>query len=87
MTKLLTLDEMLEILLTLKHPAASACQIALEAIGSAMARRIARELQVDAGSATFQGTAFAGTCAAFRPSFPGQPCPPTLADYDATEWN
>jgi hypothetical protein len=87
MTKL-TLDDMLETLHTLKHPTASDCQIALEAIGSAMARRIARELLVDAGPATFQGcTEFGGTCAAFRPSFPGQPCPPTLADYDATEWN
>lgn len=87
MTKQLTLDEMLETLHALKHPTASDCQIALEAIGSAMARMIAHETRVDAGPATFQGTAFAGICASFRPSFPGQPCPPTLADYDATEWN
>ena len=31
--------------------------------------------------------AFAGTCAPFRPAFPGQPCPSPLSDYDSEEWD
>jgi hypothetical protein len=51
-----------------------------------MADTIAAALGVTAGPATFEGTAFAGTCAPFRPAFPGQPCPSPLSDYDPEEW-
>lgn len=44
-------------------------------------------LDVDAGDACFEGTAFGGTCAPFRPRFPGQPCPAPLTDYDSEEWD
>ncbi|WP_036263173.1 hypothetical protein [Methylocapsa aurea] len=87
MSKQLTLDEMLETIHTLKHPTAAACQIALEAIGCAMAQVIAIELGVTAGPAIYEGTAFAGTCAPFSPSFEGQKCPTPLPDYDdEAEW-
>jgi hypothetical protein len=86
MAKQLTTDEMLECLLALKHPAAPAFQGIIEATGNAMAQFLAKELNVHAGPATFQGTAFAETCAPFTPAFPGQPCPPPLSEYDCDEW-
>jgi hypothetical protein len=86
MTKQLTLDEMLECLITINHPAARTCQAIIETIGTAMAERIAAALGVTAGHASFEGTAFAGTCAPFRPAFEGQPCPCPLSLYDPEEW-
>jgi hypothetical protein len=87
MTKLLTLDEMLEVLIAIGHPAADALQTATEGLATAMAQMIARDLDVAAGAASFRGTAFAGTCAPFRPSFRGQPCPESLTHYDSGEWD
>jgi len=86
MAKQLTLDEMIESLTLMNHPAAGACQAVIEAIGTLMADTIAADLGVSAGPATFEGTAFAGTCAPFRPAYPGQPCPSPLSDYDPEEW-
>jgi hypothetical protein len=87
MAKQLTLDEMIESLTLMNHPAAGACQAVIEAIGTLMADTIAAALGVTAGPATFEGTAFAGTCAPFRPTYPGQPCPSPLSDYDPEEWD
>lgn len=87
MTKLLTLDEMIEVLITIGHPAADALRTATEGLASAMAQMIARDLDVAAGAASFRGTAFAGTCASFTPRFPGQPCPEPLSRYDSGEWD
>jgi hypothetical protein len=86
MTKQLTLDEMLECLITINHPAARTCQAVIETIGTAMAERIATALGVTCGPAAFEGTAFAGTCAPFRPAFEGQPAPHPLSLYDPEEW-
>jgi hypothetical protein len=86
MAKQLTLDEMLECLITLKHPTASGFQAILEAAGNAMAQLLAKELNIAAGSATFQGTAFAGTRAPFTPIFKDQPCPEPICSYDHEEW-
>jgi hypothetical protein len=87
MTKQLTLDEMIECLSSMNHPTASTCKAVVEAIGTIMADSIAAALGVTAGPATFEGTAFAGTCAPFRPAFPGQPCPSPLSDDDPEEWD
>ncbi|HUZ91548.1 MAG TPA: hypothetical protein VMU78_06580, partial [Methylocella sp.] len=86
MAKQLTLDEMLDCLVSINHPTARTCQAIVEAIGTVMAETIAAALGVSAGPATFEGAAFAGTCAPFRPAFPGQPCPTLLAHYDPDEW-
>ena len=86
MTKQLTLDEMLECLMTLRHPSAAKFQKMIEATADAIAHILAKELKTNTGPATFQGTALAGTCAPFRPAFKGQPCPPALSHYDPGEW-
>jgi hypothetical protein len=87
MTKILTLDEMLECLRLINHPTAAACQALMESLGTAMAETIAAELDVVATDATFEGVAFAGTCACFSPAFKGQPCPQPLAPYDPGQWD
>ena len=87
MTKQLTLDEMLEVLILMKDPIAPRLKAHIENLGSAMAELIALRLGVAAGPATFQGTAFAGTCAPFAPRFPGQRCPEPLCSFDASEWD
>jgi len=87
MAKQLTLDEMLDLLTVMQHPATRSYQAVVEAIGTIMADTIAAALGVSAGAATFQGAALAGTCAPFRPAFPGQPCPSPLSDYDSEEWD
>ncbi len=87
MAKQLTLDEMLDCLIAMNHPTARICQAVVEAIGTVMADTIAAALGVTAGAATFQGATLAGTCAPFRPAFPGQPCPSPLSDYDPEEWD
>lgn len=86
MSAQLTLDEMLECLTVLNHPAAGCFKAVMEAIGTVMAQALAERLAVRAGSATFQGLALAGTCAPFRPAFPGQPCPSPLASFDPDGW-
>jgi len=87
MTKIFTIDEMLECLRSINHPSAAICHALIEALGTEMAKTIAAELQVVAAEATFEGVAFAGTCARFFPAFKGQPCPQPLAPYDPDEWD
>jgi hypothetical protein len=77
---------MLECLITLNHPTAAGFQAILEAAGNAMAQLLAKELNIAAGSATFQGTAFAGTCTPFTPISEDQPCPAPICNYDQDEW-
>ena len=65
MTKIVSLGEMLECLIALGHPTARTCQSVMEAVGTVMAETIADELRVVDGAASFEGAAFAGTCARF----------------------
>lgn len=87
MTKLLNLDEMLEVTQQVEPKMGVYFKDALEAIGTLMACVIANRLDVECGVATSEGTAFAGTCASFRPKHPGQPCPEPLTHYDSEEWD
>ena len=87
MSKQLSLDEMLECLITLDDPMAPACQSILEAVGSMMSQIISAKLKVFSGAATFEGVAFGGTCSPFFPSFNGQACPEPLSNYDDGEWD
>ena len=52
MAKQLTLDEMIESLTLMNHPAAGACQAVIEAIGTLMADTIPAALGVTAGPST-----------------------------------
>ncbi len=84
MTKLLTLDEMLDVLEIIQHPAAPNIARQLEAVGDLMAQAIAEKLGVECGDTHREESAFAGTCAGFFPATPGQPCPEPLAGSCST---
>lgn len=87
MAKILNLDEMQEIMQSEGLPGAHFFKTALETIGTEMARVLADHLKLSASEARCEGTAFAGTCAAFRPLVEGDPCPEALQDYDTeADW-
>ena len=82
MAKQLTLDEMLEVLITVEHPHASGLQASLEAIAAHMADQIGQHfVGVNHSAPKFEGTAFAGTCAPFWMD-DGLEWPEVLAFYD-----
>lgn len=87
MSKILTLDEMLECLQTMQHPMADGCKDFLEAVGNMMARAIADKLNVKSGRAEAAGPAFAGTAAPFYKKYKQQRCPSPLNQYDVEEWD
>lgn len=82
MTKLLSLDEMLDCAREMGLPEAALWAGQLESIGSTMAAGIADKLGVVSSDATAEGVAFAGTCARFSPAYEGQPCPEALEPFD-----
>ncbi len=84
--KIITLDEMIESLVLMEHPASEAYKSIVEAIGTLIAGTIAHELGVNASAATFKETEFGGTCSKFTPAFPGQACPYPLDNYDTGVW-
>ena len=57
-----------------------------EFLATGLATDLAKHLGVECGRATFEGLAFAGTCAPFYARTIDQPCPPALAQHDSGEW-
>jgi hypothetical protein len=86
MTKLLTADEMLDVLLHIKHPKFNLLKAKMEQLADEIGELIAVSLDVDCGPASFEGSAFAGTCVPFLAKRVGQPCPEPLLQFDQTEW-
>ncbi len=90
-------DEMLEALsgfatdeATPPHPRFDEFRDRLESLASEMAGALAASLGVNCGDASFEGLAFAGTCAPFQPRTHRQPCPDVLAMLDpgaVADWN
>lgn len=75
-------DEMLEIIGAIDVERAAALQKRLEALATEMAQFIGHHFDCEYGDATFEGTAFAGTCAPFNPKRVGQELPECFAHYD-----
>jgi len=75
MAKQLTLDEMIESLTLMNHPAAGACQAVIEAIGTLMADTIAAALGVTAGPATLRALPLPAHARLSAPHFPASPAP------------
>lgn len=87
MTKQLTLDEMLDCIEMIgDNELAAVFARQLEAIGDHMANHLAARLKVDCGSTSREESAFAGTCCAFFPAAPGDPCPEPLVHFDSSQW-
>ena len=68
MAKLLTIDEMLEALIVLGHPQAGVLQHMIETLADHTAALLAERIGAAPGHATFEGSAFHGTCVAFYPT-------------------
>ncbi|MEN5278093.1 hypothetical protein ABE527_14210 [Brucella sp. TWI432] len=87
MSKVLKIDEMLEVLDDIDHPLASDFIGKVEALGNEIAETIAQALDVSFGPATFEGSDFGGTCATFKPKYKGQLCPDAIDTQDmGGEW-
>jgi len=67
MGKVLTIDEMLEVLTIRNHMHLKAMVAAVEAVATLAARMVAQELLCVPGEAKFE-PGFGGTCASFTPS-------------------
>ena len=86
MSKILTLDEMLDIfesvpeLQTHYEP----YKFALELIGSDMAEKLGLHFAIQNSRATREHSGLCGTAASFWPSYEGQAIPEPLLDYDGT---
>lgn len=87
MTKLLTVDEMLDCARLLDLPERERFQKAIEELGTELAQIIAQRLDVKTGNANNEESAFGGTCAPFMPSRKCQPCPYPLNLFDRDEWD
>ena len=85
MSYTLKIDEMLEALLIAQHPLAKQFQAQLEALGDTMASALCDRFQIDSGSTSFEGVAFAGTACTFSPRYSDQPLPEAMEHYDNTE--
>lgn len=75
-------DEMLEILQQINHPQYTHAKQAVESAASFAAALVAGHFQTNVSHATFEGIGFAGTCAAFSPKKPDQPCPNIFTEFD-----
>ncbi|MBY0561495.1 hypothetical protein [Hyphomicrobium sp.] len=87
--KILSNDELLEIMQQLDIDGYDKCLAIIERVGQVMAKRIAAKLGVGHGVTDFQGAAVAGTCTPFWPLTKEQEknIPWPLADYDeGGEW-
>ena len=85
----LNLDEMLEALGDIDHPEFADILKGVENLANRAAVLLAEHFDCLTDTATFDGVAFAGTCAPFRPKFAGQDCPEGLSQFDdggADDW-
>lgn len=85
MSKVLKIDEMLEVLNEIGHPQAADFVAQVEILGDSIAQAIADALNVNHGPSAFD---MGETCAAFTPKFRGQRCPEAIDTKDAGgEWD
>ena len=75
MAKILNIDDMLEAAENSEMPYLRMHVNQVEEAANSLARALAAHLNINVGTADWQGEAFGGTCAPFYPKFDGQPCP------------
>lgn len=85
MTKILNLDEMLEVLRGTDKESAARFERALVAIGTKMAEEICAALNLKAGQVTSEGSMLGGTACAFFLTSPDQPTPKAMVGLDVGE--
>ena len=86
MSKILTIEEMLEAAAASGLPGQAQHAARLEAAAQRLADALARHLHIRAGDATYE-PGFGGLAAAFYPERDGQPCPPVIHAGDPSgDW-
>ena len=85
MAKLLNVNEMLDVLIALEHPAAESLKARLVAVAGAMGRFLEEALNVKLSDPEFEHSSMGGTGCWFRPAFEGQEQPPVLIPFDGHE--
>lgn len=86
MTKLLKIDEMLDVIVELCPETESATLVGeVEQLADKLAEAITRVTGFHAGGASYQGAAFAGTCVGFYKKTPDQPVPDVFESLDPDE--
>lgn len=86
MTKLLKIDEMLDVITELCPETESAALVGeVEQLADKLAEAIVRVTGFHAGGASYQGSAFAGTCVGFYRKTADQPVPEVFEALDPDE--
>jgi hypothetical protein len=86
-SKQLSIDEMLDAMHELGLDSVTGFENQVEQLASTMAETLADALDINCGEATYQGTAFAGTCAPFWPKRADQPVPECIEHFDVgADW-
>lgn len=79
MSKILNIDDMLDI--GSQNLEMTELVEAVEAAATALAKGIAKRLDIEHGEATYE-SGFGGLCANFKPKYEGQECPTIIDEGD-----
>lgn len=82
MTIQLQIDEMLDIVASIDAARGAELARNAEALADEIGSFLANHFGATARPATYQGSAMAGTCVPFDPTYRGQSCPAPFAEYD-----
>lgn len=83
MSKVLTIDEMLEAAQACNPPRLDSITAAIEGVATILGCALADHLKIDlAREAEAMGIAFGGTCCSFVPRTAGQECPKEILEFD-----
>ena len=83
MTKILTLDEMLEALREIKHPRINEFTAAIQSLGQDISDELAAFYGIEAGECRSDSLDVGGTCACFYAKSEDQKWPQAFEDYDS----
>lgn len=87
MSKILTIEQIVEAALAAKMPCAQMYVEVLENMTSLAAKALAGHLSVQASEAVWEGFSFGGCAVSFGPLTEGDECPQVIDDQDPTgEW-
>jgi len=87
MSKILNIDDMLEVAHELELPNYDALVAQAEAAAGEIGAAIATALGINFEPASWEGKPFGGLCMTFRPAIQGQECPELIDQSDSSgEW-
>ena len=80
--KILDVNNMLDAASDSDMPELEVHRVALEQAATALAQALAKHLHIAVGEDAVYEQGFGGLCAAFKPAYDGQDCPPEIDDGD-----